>query len=305
MGRKNSVVESVSMLWTTTLTQKRHSKETTTSNAHAETNGMGLTCMVAFEGSGCPRASAILEHSPCLFILTQKEGMNKKELEYLDRIALADSRFVDNKEWLEMMDAQYKVGQPSAIWCEAVILADTLMSVVIGKNIVFAKWGNRMKEMSLYAVKKMAVYILEHPIGDRNNLDYTELESIRNTIRLHEEKLMKSEKNRYVIMEDEPYEMNRGMVAECIAMAYVKKKAIKGIIKELIRFSKPFSTGLFSCMLSLISYYNNELDIFKYTDFSSQKKIFLFIIRFITFLWNYNFYLLAIFCTNQYNLIKK
>lgn len=104
--------------------------------------------------------------------------MNKKEQEYLDRIALADSRFVDNKEWLEMMDAQYKVGQPSAIWCEAVILADTLMSVVIGKNIVFAKWGNRMKEMPLYAVKKMAVYILEHPIGDRNNLDYTELESI-------------------------------------------------------------------------------------------------------------------------------
>ena len=193
--------------------------------------------------------------------------MNKKEQEYLERIALADSRFVDNKEWLEMMDAQYKVGQPSAIWCEAVLLADTLMSVVIGKNIVFAKWGNRMKEMPLYAVKKMAVYILEHPIGDRNNLDYTELESIRNTIRLQEEKLMKSENNRYVILEDEPYEMNRGMVAECIAIAYVKKKAIKGLIKELISFSKPFSTGLFSCMLSLISYYNNELDNFLHEEY--------------------------------------
>ena len=41
---------------------------------------------------------------------------------------------------------------------------------------------------------------------------------------------MKSENNRYVIMEDEPYEMNMGMVAECIAIDYVKKKAIKGII---------------------------------------------------------------------------
>lgn len=193
--------------------------------------------------------------------------MNKKEQEYLDRIALADSRFVDNKEWLEMMDTKYKVGQPSAIWCEAVLLADTLMSVVIGKNIVFAKWGNRTKEMPLYAVKKMAVYILEHPIGERNDIDYAELESIRNTIRLQEEKLMKSENNRYVITEDEPYEMSRGMVAECIAIAYVKKKAIKGIIKELIKFSKPFSTGLFTCMLPLIAYYNNELDNFLHEEY--------------------------------------
>ena len=193
--------------------------------------------------------------------------MNKKEQEYLERIALADSRFVDNKEWLEMLDAQYKVGQPSAIWCEAVLLADTLMSVVIGKNIVFAKWGNGMKEMPLYAVKKMAVYILEHPLGDRSDIDYTELESIRNTIRLQEEKLMKSGNNRYVIVEDEPYEMSKGMVAECIAIAYVKKKAIKGIIKELIKFSKPFSTGLFTCMLPLIAYYNNELDNFLHEEY--------------------------------------
>ena len=193
--------------------------------------------------------------------------MNKKEQEYLERFALADSRFIDNKEWLEMMDAQYKVGQPSAIWCEAVLLADTLMSVVIGKNIVFAKWGNRMREMQLYAVKKMAVYILEHPIGERNDIDYAELESIRNTIRLQEEKLMKSENNRIVIVEDELNEMSRGMVAECIAMAYVKKKAIKGLIKELIRFSNPFSTGLFSCILSLISYYNNELDNFLHEEY--------------------------------------
>ena len=116
--------------------------------------------------------------------------MNKKEQEYLDRIALADSRFVDNKEWLEMMDKKYKVGKPSEIWCEAVLLADTLMSVVVGKNIVFSKWGNSPNEFTLYAVKKMAVYLLEHPVGDRNNLDYTELESIRNTIRFQEEKLI-------------------------------------------------------------------------------------------------------------------
>lgn len=192
--------------------------------------------------------------------------MNKNELDFLDRFALADSRFVDNKDWLEKMDAMYKIGQPSVIWCEAVILADTLMSVVKGKNIVFSKWGNRMKEMTLFAVKKMALYILEHPVvGGRNDIDYSELESISNTIILQEEKLWKANNNR-CIMEDH-YEMRDGMVADCIAMAYVKKKAIKSIIKELVKYSKPFSTGLFSCILSLISYYNNELDDFLHEEY--------------------------------------
>ena len=36
--------------------------------------------------------------------------MNKKEQEYLERFALADSRFIDNKEWLEI-DQRKKNGE--------------------------------------------------------------------------------------------------------------------------------------------------------------------------------------------------
>ncbi|MGM9698794.1 MAG: hypothetical protein ACI3Y0_09140 [Prevotella sp.] len=110
--------------------------------------------------------------------------MNKKELEYLDDLALTDLRFVDNRKWLEEMDSMYRVGRPSLIWSEAVLLADTMLSTDVGKNIVFAKWGNGMSGRTLLAVRKMAVYILEHPAGGSNNLDFAELESLKNTVKL-------------------------------------------------------------------------------------------------------------------------
>ena len=187
--------------------------------------------------------------------------MNKKELEYLDDFASADSRFVANREWLEEMDSMYRVGRPSLIWSEAVMLADTMLRTDVGKNIVFAKWGNGMSGRKLLAVRKMAVYILEHPAGESNNLDFAELESLKNTVKLQADGFGELGNKKYII-QDEDTECYGRMVADCVVMEYVKKKAIKSLVKSLIRYSLPLSTGFFTIMLSLISAYNNELNGF-------------------------------------------
>ena len=89
--------------------------------------------------------------------------LKDKEIEWIERIVSTDRRFLDNKEWLEEMDEYHKVGHPAVVWTEAMMLADIVQSVEHGRDGVFARWGIGMKEKELYAVRKMAIYILENP----------------------------------------------------------------------------------------------------------------------------------------------
>lgn len=84
---------------------------------------------------------------------------NDKEIEYLERIVSADRRYIDNLRWLEKMNEENGIGQPAVVWAEAMLLADTIDDVEIFRDNTLERCG--VTDKKLYAVRTMAIYILE------------------------------------------------------------------------------------------------------------------------------------------------
>lgn len=172
--------------------------------------------------------------------------LKDKEIEWIERIVSTDSRFLDNKEWLEEMDEYHKVGHPAVVWTEAMMLADIVQSVEHGRDGVFARWGIGMKEKELYAVRMMAIYILEHPTEYRTNTNFDELGRIKAFMMHDDYDRLKVECS--------------GMVAECLVIDYIKRKALKRIIKELIDITSPLGITFLTAVLTLVVTFNRDLN---------------------------------------------
>ena len=172
--------------------------------------------------------------------------LKDKEIEWIERIVSTDRRFLDNKEWLEEMDEYHKVGHPAVVWTEAMMLADIVQSVEQGRDNVFARWGIGMKEKELYAVRMMAIYILEHPTEYRTNTNLDELGRIKAFVMHDDYDRMKEECS--------------GMVAECLVIDYIRRKALKRIIKELIDITSPLGITFLTAVLTLVVTFNRDLN---------------------------------------------
>ena len=172
--------------------------------------------------------------------------LKDKEIEWIERIVSTDSRFLDNKEWLEEMDEYHKVGHPAVVWTEAMMLADIVQSVEQGRDNVFARWGIGMKKKELYAVRMMAIYILEHPTEYRTNTNLDELGRIKAFV-MHDD---------YDRMKEEC----TGMVAECFVIDYIRRKALKRIIKELIDITSPLGITFLTAVFTLVVTFNRDLN---------------------------------------------
>ena len=172
--------------------------------------------------------------------------LKDKEIEWIERIVSTDSRFLDNKEWLEEMDEYHKVGHPAVVWTEAMMLADIVQSVEQGRDNVFARWGIGMKEKELYAVRMMAIYILEHPTEYRTNTNFDELGRIKAFVMHDDYDRMKEECS--------------GMVAECLVIDYIRRKALKRIIKELIDITSPLGKTFLTAVFTLVVTFNRDLN---------------------------------------------
>ena len=172
--------------------------------------------------------------------------LKDKEIEWIERIVSTDRRFLDNKEWLEEMDVEHKVGHPAVVWTEAMMLADIVQSVEQGRDNVFARWGIGMKEKELYAVRMMAIYILEHPTEYRTNTNLDELGRIKAFV-MHDD---------YDRMKEEC----TGMVAECLVIDYIRRKALKRIIKELIDITSPLGKTFLTAVFTLVVTFNRDLN---------------------------------------------
>ena len=172
--------------------------------------------------------------------------LKDKEIEWIERIVSTDRRFLDNKEWLEEMDEYHKVGHPAVVWTEAMMLADIVQSVEQGRDNVFARWGKGMKEKELYAVRMMAIYILEHPTEYRTNTNLYELGRIKAFVMHDDYDRMKVECS--------------GMVAECLVIDYIKRKALKRIIKELIDITSPLGKTFLTAVFTLVVTFNRDLN---------------------------------------------
>ncbi|MCI7017779.1 MAG: hypothetical protein MR923_11935 [Prevotella sp.] len=172
--------------------------------------------------------------------------LKDKEIEWIERIVSTDRRFLDNREWLEEMDEDHKVGHPAVVWTEAMMLADIVQSVEQGRDNVFARWGIGMKEKELYAVRMMAIYILEHPTEYRTNTNFDELGRIKAFVMHDDYDRMKVECS--------------GMVAECLVIDYIKRKALKRIIKELIDITSPLGITFLTAVLTLVVTFNRDLN---------------------------------------------
>ena len=172
--------------------------------------------------------------------------LKDKEIEWIERIVSTDRRFLDNREWLEEMDEDHKVGHPAVVWTEAMMLADIVQSVEQGRDNVFARWGIGMKEKELYAVRMMAIYILEHPTEYRTNTNLDELGRIKAFV-MHDD---------YDRMKEEC----TGMVAECFVIDYIRRKALKRIIKELIEITSPLGITFLTTVLTLVVTFNRDLN---------------------------------------------
>ena len=172
--------------------------------------------------------------------------LKDKEIEWIERIVSTDRRFLDNREWLEEMDVEHKVGHPAVVWTEAMMLADIVQSVEQGRDNVFARWGIGMKEKELYAVRMMAIYILEHPTEYRTNTNFDELGRIKAFVMHDDYDRMKVECS--------------GMVAECLVIDYIKRKALKRIIKELIDITSPLGITFLTAVLTLVVTFNRDLN---------------------------------------------
>ena len=172
--------------------------------------------------------------------------LKDKEIEWIERIVSTDRRFLDNREWLEEMDVEHKVGHPAVVWTEAMMLADIVQSVEQGRDNVFARWGIGMKEKELYAVRMMAIYILEHPTEYRTNTNFDELGRIKAFVMHDDYDRMKVECS--------------GMVAECLVIDYIKRKALKRIIKELIDITSPLGKTFLTAVFTLVVTFNRDLN---------------------------------------------
>ena len=172
--------------------------------------------------------------------------LKDKEIEWIERIVSTDRRFLDNKEWLEEMDEYHKVGHPAVVWTEAMMLADIVQSVEQGRDNVFARWGIGMKKKELYAVRMMAIYILEHPTEYRTNTNLDELGRIKAFV-MHDD---------YDRMKEEC----TGMVAECLVIDYIRRKALKRIIKELIDITSPLGITFLTAVFTLVVTFNRDLN---------------------------------------------
>ena len=172
--------------------------------------------------------------------------LKDKDIEWIERIVSTDRRFLDNREWLEEMDEDHKVGHPAVVWTEAMMLADIVQSVEHGRDGVFARWGIGMKEKELYAVRKMAIYILENPTEQRKVTNMDELGRMRS--------LVECDDNRRTI--DYQYGC---MAAECLVFSYIKRKTLKRVIKELIDITSPLEISFISAVMVLVSIFNRDL----------------------------------------------
>ncbi|MGM9727868.1 MAG: hypothetical protein ACI3YT_00465 [Prevotella sp.] len=172
--------------------------------------------------------------------------LKDKEIECIEKIVSTDRRYIDNREWLEEMDEEYRIGHPSVVWAEAMILADTIQGVEHGQNIVFARWGIGMREKELYAVRMMAIYLLEHPTDHRKSTNLDELGRMKSLVGLDD--------NRRTI----DYQTGC-MAAECFVIDYIKRKTLKRLIKELIDISKPFGVSFLGAVFALVSAFNRDL----------------------------------------------
>ena len=108
--------------------------------------------------------------------------LKDKEIECVEKIVSTDWRYIENREWLEEMNEDYRIGHPAVVWTEAMILADTIQSVEHGRDSVFARWGIGMREKELYAVRMMAIYLLEHPTDHRKSTNLEELGRMRSLV---------------------------------------------------------------------------------------------------------------------------
>ena len=172
--------------------------------------------------------------------------LKDKEIECVEKIVSTDWRYIENREWLEEMNEDYRIGHPAVVWTEAMMLADIVQSVEQGRDNVFARWGIGMKKKELYAVRMMAIYILEHPTEYRTNTNLYELGRIK-----------------AFVMHDDYDRMNEecsGMVAECLAIDYIRRKALKRIIKELIDITSPLGKTFLTAVFTLVVTFNRDLN---------------------------------------------
>lgn len=187
-----------------------------------------------------------------------KEDMNKKELEYLERLVSADTRFLENKKWLEEMNVKFNTGHPAYVWANALVMADKMQNSEVGRDIVMSEWGKGMKNSELYAVRKMAIYILEHPTEYRSLTSSEELYRMKDMVRLQEHNLRGKQCSPYYVeLFDSSCEGS--MVAEHFLLEIIKKKTIGMVIKEFVRYSDYLSFTFLTFLLAFISACNNEL----------------------------------------------
>ncbi len=105
--------------------------------------------------------------------------MKAIERDWLEKIAEKDLRYLDNKDWLEEMNLQFKIGDPAIIWFEAMMLAEAMWNTVFGRDKVFIRWGLGMNEKKLYVVRKMAIYLIENPSDFRRYTEIDELDKMK------------------------------------------------------------------------------------------------------------------------------
>ena len=105
--------------------------------------------------------------------------MKAIERDWLEKIAEKDLRYLDNKDWLEEMNLQFKIGDPAIIWFEAMMLAEAMWNTVFGRDKVFIRWGHGMNEKKLYVVRKMAIYLIENPSDFRKYTEIDELDKMK------------------------------------------------------------------------------------------------------------------------------
>lgn len=169
---------------------------------------------------------------------------NDKEIEYLERIVSADRRYLYNRKRLKEMNEKNRTGHPAVVWSEALILADTIENAEQFRDEV-ARGGIKKKVGKQHAVRMMAVYILDNPTEYRT---YTFFED--------EERKQQSTKKKEYFSESA---LQGYMVAECAAVSFIKKRALKRVIKELIDISGDFGMTTLTIVLALIQIFNKQV----------------------------------------------
>ena len=218
--------------------------------------------MVAFEGVWLPQSIIHIGTKPMLFFIKKilVDFMKTIERDWLEKIAEKDLRYLDNKDWLEEMNLQFKIGDPAIIWFEAMMLAEAMWNTVFGRDKVFIRWGHGMNEKKLFVVRKMAIYLIENPSDFRKYTEIDELDKMKEIAYEQEIKIrtkIKENKGSYDFWLNNDIVASK--VAECICMDFVKRKALKITLRELMGYSKYFSLNVLTIFHSLVTAYNNDL----------------------------------------------